>query len=408
MSGAVAGSVLALETRRLATTHGAFDAHVYRTLSTGRSALALVRGDVTGPASVLARVHSSCVTSEVFGSCDCDCVEQLDAALAAIADAGRGVLFYLMQEGRGAGFTAKVRDRMMVQASGERLTTFEAYQRLGLARDHRTYGEVASIGALLGIEAPLTLLTGNPEKLEELELAGVVVAGTVPFRGAASPFNAHYLRTKLPLSELASGDQTPVATLPESVEYFEPFVPEGMPHLLRTASYLLPIVLPEATEAQGGAAGSEVRWFRLHAYVDLLANHERAVLHYRAPGDARVDGAPLVRVQSTPLLDRFPLLDDAVDKGRWRATVRAFVRHGSGYAVFRVAERDGIATPPEDDALAVSRMLAHHLGGRRARPVFDGGVTSPRDAVLVEGLRAQGIVLDPPLLLACRDGDDVR
>jgi len=402
----IAGSVLHLETRRLATVHGDFEAHVYQTLSTGRAALALVRGDVTGPESVVARVHSSCVTSEVFGSCDCDCVEQLEAALAAIADAGRGVLFYLMQEGRGAGFTAKVRDRMMVQASGERLSTFDAYRRLGLARDHRSYEEVASIGRLLGIEAPLRLLTGNPEKVEELELASVVVVGTLPFHVAPSPFNAHYLRAKAPASVTTrDGAETPVATLPEPVDYFEPFVPEGMPGLLCTASYLLPIALPAAdTRARAGTSG--VHWFRLHGYFDLVANHERAVLVHGEPTTARAARPPLVRVQSTPLLDRFSLSDVAADKRRWYATVRAFVQHGSGCAVFRVAERDGVAPPPEDDGLAVSRLLAHHLGGRRARPVFDRLQASVRDTALLEGLRMQGITLDPPLVLASTEGND--
>src|SRR6185436_1559805 len=113
-----------------------------------------VVGAVGAPAPLLARVHSSCVTSEAYGACDCDCAEQLAASLAEIAGAGRGVLFYLMQEGRGAGFAAKARDRMLVQTSRHRLTTFEAYARMGLDHDCRRYEEVGDLCRLLGVRAP--------------------------------------------------------------------------------------------------------------------------------------------------------------------------------------------------------------------------------------------------------------
>jgi 3,4-dihydroxy 2-butanone 4-phosphate synthase/GTP cyclohydrolase II len=94
----VQGALLALDVRPLDTTHGRFRAHRFHNLTTGQPALAVAAGRLGGRAPILARVHSSCVTSEVYGACDCDCAEQLDAALAAIARAGRGVLFYLTQE----------------------------------------------------------------------------------------------------------------------------------------------------------------------------------------------------------------------------------------------------------------------------------------------------------------------
>ena len=109
MRSASEGSLLALDERPLDTVHGRFQAHRFHNLTTGQPAVAVATGDLTGRSPLLARVHSSCITSEVYGACDCDCAEQLDAALAAIAAAGRGVLFYLTQEGRGAGFAAKAR-----------------------------------------------------------------------------------------------------------------------------------------------------------------------------------------------------------------------------------------------------------------------------------------------------------
>src|SRR5215475_5941902 len=177
MRPAIDGSLLALGERPLDTVHGRFRAHRFHNLTTGQPALAVAVGDLGGRAAVLARAHSSCITSEVYGACDCDCAEQLDAALAAIAAAGRGVLFYLTQEGRGAGFAAKARDRMLVQASRNRLTTFEAYDRLGLGHDQRRYDEVAAACRLLGVRAPLRVLTNNPEKLDTLRAARVAVSG---------------------------------------------------------------------------------------------------------------------------------------------------------------------------------------------------------------------------------------
>jgi len=111
------GVLLHLESSALPTFTATSPSIATGNLLTRNPVLAVARGDLRAPEPLLARVHSSCVTSESYGSRDCDCAEQLDAALAHVARAGRGVVFYLMQEGRGAGFTAKARDRMIVQAS---------------------------------------------------------------------------------------------------------------------------------------------------------------------------------------------------------------------------------------------------------------------------------------------------
>jgi len=210
---AITGTVLHLGTRALATRHGEFTVHVCRDLMRRAHLLAIARGDLTSPEPLLARVHSSCVTSETYGGCDCDCSEQLEAALAAIAAAGRGVVFYLEQEGRGAGFVAKVRDRMLVQASGGRLGTFEAYAQMGLPADLRTYDAVAGVRAVLGVCAPLVLLTNNPEKLAALRALGIPLAGSAALARPSSPFNQHYLAAKAAaghrLSLFRHGDPQP-------------------------------------------------------------------------------------------------------------------------------------------------------------------------------------------------------
>src|SRR5262245_1702664 len=166
---------------RLPTVHGEFRVVVYRTgqpAGSGASALglgteehvAMVLGDVRGPA-VLTRVHSSCFTGEVLGSLRCDCRAQLDAALARIGEDGRGVLVYLVQEGRGIGLGNKVR-AYELQDSGH--DTVDANLALGFDADHRSYDLAAGILRDLGVES-VRLMTNNPSKIAGLEAAGVVV-----------------------------------------------------------------------------------------------------------------------------------------------------------------------------------------------------------------------------------------
>jgi len=322
--GTVHGTLLYAGGRPLDTLHGGFTLHGFQSLATRATVLVAATGDVGGPEPVLARVHSSCVTSEAYGSCDCDCATQLDAAFARIAAAGRGMIVYLMQEGRGAGFSAKVRDRMLVQASGGRMTTFDAYAQMGLGDDHRTYDEVVHARALLGVAAPFTLLTNNPEKLRALEAAGVPVAGAAPLRCDASPFAAAYLRAKRRAGHRLGrvDDAGSASTLPEAVEAFAPAPLADIAGVVRLASYLLPLG-PWVVGAGEGPV-----WLWVHAYFDLAAGCERVILEHGRPNGE----PPLVRVQRERLVDRLPLRHPSPDRRHWRATVRAFVRHGAGIA----------------------------------------------------------------------------
>src|SRR6185369_1654497 len=250
----VCGTLLHVSSVPAELVHGAFRIETFRNLSSRASVLVLCHGDVRGAAPLLARVHSSCMTSETFGACDCDCAGQLDAALEAIATAGRGIVFYLLQEGRGAGFVAKARDRMMVQASSNRVTTFDAYARMGLGRDYRRYDAVAFAAAALGIAAPLALLTNNPDKVAALQRAAVAVAHTLPLERAASPFNRQYLTAKSRSGHVlndALQEAGVSAILPEPVAYFHPH-PLARPRFVRVASYLLPI---------RARSGFDVHWF---------------------------------------------------------------------------------------------------------------------------------------------------
>ena len=344
MRAAVEGALLALGVRSLDTVHGRFRAHLFHNLATGQPAVAVTRGTLSGRAPLLARVHSSCVTGEVYGACDCDCAEQLDAALAAVAAAGRGVLFYLTQEGRGAGFAAKARDRMLVQASGHRLTTFEAYDRLGLGHDQRRYDEVAAACRLLGVTAQLRVLTNNPEKLVALRAAGVAVCGHRPLAVGASPFSRHYLAAKSRSGHRLSPGIGEAAALPERVRRLRPRPVRGLPRFLEIASYLLPLRTPAPA------------WFRLHLYLDVVARRERVVLTHGLARRRRE--APLVHVQHDALLARFPLRRPRLAR-MWADARAAIVRHGTGCVLFLPA---GEAAEP-----ATLALLARHLPARRAR-----------------------------------------
>jgi GTP cyclohydrolase II len=383
----------------LETVHGPFRAHVFQNVATGSYAFAVARGDVRGDEPLLARVHSSCVTSETFGGCDCDCVDQLDLALQKIARAGRGIVFYLMQEGRGAGFTAKARDRMIVQASRNRLTTFDAYERMGLIRDHRRYDEVGHVSRALGIGARFRLLTNNPEKLSALRGLDVEIADSVPLRQEASPYNLHYLAAKSRSGHALDdpGDDARAADLPEAVHDFAPYALPDEPRFVHLATYLLPVRLRGGREP--GAVAPH--WFRVHAYFDLTGGREHVVLAHGAP-DAP---SPLVRVQSESWLERFPLASAGAAKRAWHATVRRMVVHGAGYAAFvPVAGFDAALTERPADAEAAIALLAHHVRGRAVHPVRvarpAGGDHAREDADVLAALSRRGVALREPVLLA--------
>jgi GTP cyclohydrolase II len=194
--------VLRYSEARLPTLHGEFRVVVYRTgeiAGAGSTAVglaaeehvAMVLGDVAGD-EVLTRVHSSCFTGEVLGSLRCDCRAQLDAALERIGREGRGVVVYLVQEGRGIGLGNKVR---AYQLQDDGADTVDANLQLGFDADHRSYDLAAGILADLGVRS-VRLMTNNPQKINGLAHAGVVVAAHEPHWVASTEHSAGYLAAK--------------------------------------------------------------------------------------------------------------------------------------------------------------------------------------------------------------------
>jgi 3,4-dihydroxy 2-butanone 4-phosphate synthase / GTP cyclohydrolase II len=176
----------------LPTDYGSFRLHLYRSLVDDVHHLALVRGVISPIMPTLVRVHSECLTGDVFGSRRCDCGNQLHAALAQIDEAGSGVLVYMRQEGRGIGLAAKIQAYKLQE---EGLDTVEANERLGFPGDLREYGIGAQILVDIGVRE-IRLLTNNPKKVIGLEGYGLNIIEQLPIKAPANQHNEKYLETK--------------------------------------------------------------------------------------------------------------------------------------------------------------------------------------------------------------------
>lgn len=176
---------------RIPTAHGTFIMKLFEEQPTGVEHVALVMGEVAGTA--LARVHSECMTGDLFGSLRCDCGPQLDFALKKIGEEGKGVLLYLRQEGRGIGLANKLRAYAL---QDEGLDTVEANLRLGFAPDLRNFEVAARMFEQLGVTG-VRLITNNPRKMSTLEQHGVKIIERVPARIETQSENERYLATKV-------------------------------------------------------------------------------------------------------------------------------------------------------------------------------------------------------------------
>jgi 3,4-dihydroxy 2-butanone 4-phosphate synthase/GTP cyclohydrolase II len=177
---------------QMPTMFGDFTVVGYRSLLDDKHHVALVKGEVEGVDDVLVRVHSECLTGDVFHSLRCDCGEQLESALAQIQEAGHGVLLYLAQEGRGIGLLNKLK-AYKLQDGG--LDTVDANLELGLPVDLRDYGIGAQILVDLGL-GTIRILTNNPKKIIGLEGYGLSVSEQVPIHHPPNPYNERYLHAK--------------------------------------------------------------------------------------------------------------------------------------------------------------------------------------------------------------------
>lgn len=177
---------------KLPTTLGNFELYAYRQITTGQEHLALVKGEWNKDEPVLVRVHSSCLTGDIFGSCRCDCGPQLHKAMEMIEQEGKGVIVYMNQEGRGIGLLNKLK-AYKLQEQG--LDTVEANLELGFGMDERDYGVGAQILRDLGV-TKMKLMTNNPTKRAGLIGYGLEIVDNIPLQIQSNAHNKLYLETK--------------------------------------------------------------------------------------------------------------------------------------------------------------------------------------------------------------------
>ena len=180
------------ETVSLPTAYGEFMLTPFRQLNNGLEHVALVKGDWQEEESILCRVHSSCMTGDIFGSMRCECGEQLHKAMQMVEQEGKGIIVYLNQEGRGIGLMNKIRAYKLQEQGAD---TVEANIHLGFQPDERDYGVGAQILQLMGAKK-LRLMTNNPIKRVGLESFGIEIVENIPIEIAPNPYNLRYMRTK--------------------------------------------------------------------------------------------------------------------------------------------------------------------------------------------------------------------
>lgn len=384
------GTTLYLATCSVDMRMGAFKAYIFQDIIHKGYVIALTYGNVESADTLYVRLHSSCVTSETLRGCDCDCVQQLESALKLIVEKGSGILFYLMQEGRGIGYVAKARDRMLVQTTNDQISTFDAYEMLGLQRDYRQYRNIKDICFFLNIKASFVLLTNNPDKVQAMQRQNIHIAATETLEIEPSPYNLAYLTSKMEYGHILEKPldaTTKRIALPEPVIPFAPYALEEAQRFVYAASYMLPVrpiegevVLSLREEElrqyfEGAPIDSYIEreeplivgyrmirnnrimvtihernmttfqrrhpesplakllttpyWFRVHVYFDTITGEDFVVLTY---GDLKTDESPVVRLHSESIFNRFPV-KDMDNREKFKSTIKEIVQYGVGLIV---------------------------------------------------------------------------
>ncbi len=416
------GTTVYLAETEVPTRYGLFRACIFQDIIHKGYVISLTFGDVRNAEVLHTRMHSSCVTSETLGGCDCDCVQQLEGAMAKIAEMGKGVLFYLLQEGRGVGYSAKARDRMLVQASADTISTFEAYRLLGLKKDYRQYLNIADIVHILGIEAEWVVLTNNPDKVAAMKRNGMTVRSMESLEFEPGPFNLFYLKSKQDSGhKLTQPNESPMDRVewPDPVPPFKPRRLEKAQRFIYMASYMLPIrpiddeiVMPYESVVQllGETGLSEYTlgmnppiisyeslrgnrlklkvnsqeikqrlkqnpvdplgrlllepyWFQVHVYFDIVSGDDFVVLTHGTPKSYE---RPIVRIQSESILDRFPVNDDD-NQVKYQKAIQHIVRYGSGAVVLVYQDGRGAGF----GAYAVDRMMMERGHSQDTRQSYE-------------------------------------
>ena len=317
------------------------------------------------------RLHSSCVTSESFRSLDCDCVQQLKGAIKMISEKG-GILFYLLQEGRGCGFVGKARGLMLTQ-NDPNLDTFQAYAKLGMLPDYRSYHNIKEICHILGfMEKRWVLLTNNPDKISGFQKIGMKIEKIQSIEFVPNAFNMNYLYSKQVFGHLLVEVKRKIKSRNPPFPTITPFTPYALPRCQRfihVSSYYLPVkpvqnqiictvsekenilrtIAPEDLKfifvekldkeryilqctdrnlvTKYDKFFAEPYWFKLSVFYDIVSGLDYVALQYGDLNDP--DKRPIVRVRSESLINRFPLTHREYHS-RYKRVLQSIVRNGSG------------------------------------------------------------------------------
>jgi len=362
------GTTVFIGNTEIETRYGHFKLYTYQDLIHKGYILALIYGDIKSEL-LYTRAHSSCVTSETFRSIDCDCVQQLNGALEIIVQKKNGILFYLIQEGRGCGYVGKARNRMLTQYTDEELSTFDAYEQLGMKHDYRTYTNVTDICKMLNINSKFVLLTNNDDKITGLEKAGMNIERVKSIEVKPNPFNQSYL-----ISKQQSGHHLYLIKCKLDGKYkipkekiipFEPYHLNNIRRFIHVSTYYLPIkpvdnkillnnedlnnllslessieyikltnglnyVYCDDDMVKKYTVLQKPYWFKVYVYWDIASNSDYVVLEY---GDSlNSDVTPIVRIRSESILNRFPLTDRKY-KDFYKKSIEMIIKNGCGLII---------------------------------------------------------------------------
>jgi 3,4-dihydroxy 2-butanone 4-phosphate synthase / GTP cyclohydrolase II len=371
------GTTIYIGQTELDTIYGPFTAFTFQDLIHKGYIIALCRGDLSHDI-LFTRMHSSCVTSETMRSLDCDCVSQLYGALKKISE-NNGILFYLIQEGRGCGYVGKSRACMNVQYlenTSDEINTFQAYESLGMVHDYRQYNNVKEILHLMKINPNFTLLTNNPDKIEKFKSLELCLNKVETIEITPNPFNQQYLHSKEKYGHILYQTKTKVTKyiIPhKKVEPFKPYALSNAERFIHVSSYYLPIkptwgkvlissdefsllksMYPD-TDFPFQALNEESYyvqvsediindnpdllckpyWFKVNVFYDIVTHSDYLLLEY---GMKDPQNTPIVRIHSESIFNRFPLTD-RLYKYRYKRSLEHIVRNGSG--VILILYHDG-------------------------------------------------------------------
>ena len=360
------GTTLFIDESIIETRYGSFKMYTFQDLIHKGYIIALSYGDIKEEI-LYTRIHSSCITSETFRSQDCDCVQQLYGAFKKISEKGNGILFYLIQEGRGCGYVGKSRACMHVQYQEDKITTFDAYKMLGMKHDYRDYTNVKDICYILDINPKFILMTNNPDKIDGLTNLGFHIEKTETIEFKPNPFNQDYLISKQKTGHILYEAREKIQKYELNNQKCEPFIPyhlENCKRFIHVASYYLPIkpinnkiiissddyellqkninfdvsftklpdnnFLIKATDkliTQFPKLLCKPYWFKMNCFFDIATHKDVLILQY---GDCKIN--PIVRIHSESIVDRFPILDRE-NRNKYKKSLQQIISHGSGLII---------------------------------------------------------------------------